>query len=649
MRYGFGVVAAIVVMGLSPTGATAEEEVPLGFAEEAALTTTCSDLVDGVEVPIRNETAVPQEAHLVLGAFGGAEGKPVGNGAICGGLEVQLADSTLGAGTTTSARLVAKAATGSSFSGSLVLFGRDGRVARRELAIAVAPAVGLEATPLVPSISAERDHADPFDQGPVWVPVAIPAGEIPPLPASAPKTISVGALAGTNGTVAVTYSGETKPLTETTALVGVDLGGADPGSYSGTIDLLPGDDEKGAVALALTVTTWWPIPALVLLIGIGLGIWVQRQSGLRGPRARLLKRIEDLEQRHTDARAKLRKEANVPPKGPGDEAWGAFAITDLDELQKGLRERVDASTKKVAIQIDKTVLTDLEAKIGVVEGQIDLLEAVSDHAEGLEGALRKLESERPADLPARKGSDLETEEPALAPEARKALAGEAVAADELQKRLDAIDARGEEVRTLQRLEERLSDLWIDRRELDQLEDSLLTPLDAELDSIRHRLWSAEESEDLESAAEALQGTAKKVADLWHRLSPTRPVPLRIEILGMRARGVAAGSEVAEALAEVEAGAGAAPPIPPPPPPGLSAEEATRQIAKARANQWIVLLMGALVALASGLAALYVGKAWGSCWDYLAALIWGMLAQATVLALATSIDGLRALGRPGVER
>jgi hypothetical protein len=645
---------AIVVVPTLWVGVAAAEAAkpPLGFTEQGSLSVSCADLVEGQGIAIRNETASRRRIRLSVSGLENADGKVIGLRKVCGGLRIKVPVKVLGPGRSTKATLTASSGGALSYSGSLMLFARIGRVARREIAISPTPEPELSASPLVDSQSVERSDLNPFDGGLVWVPVSLPDEDIPAPPESPDGTRSstVGALAGVNGTIPVTYEGDSKPLTPTTSLVGLKLGGYEPGSYSGKVDLMPGTEE-GDVTLDLKVTTWAPIPAIVLLIGIVFGVLLQRQSGRRGPRARLLQRIDDLEERHGDATAKLRLAAGAPPGGGGGQAkpWGAFSISQLPEVQTKLREQVEQSTEKAWIQIDKAVLDDLEARIAVVEGQIDLLEMVPDLAGELEEALTELEANRPAELPPLRSSDAEQPKPSLDAEARLALVGAAIGARKLQGKLDAVRSQAAAARNLQELEERLHQLWMARRTLD--DDSLSKSEEAELETrlaaIRHLLWGAESSEDLESAAKQTEEAAMKIASLWHKLPKgARPLPPHVQKMSSLIMAMEDAEPIYLAapgvVAEQHLPPSAPGPVPAAPLPKLSVEEAESQISKARFNQGLLVLVAAAVALASGLGVLYVGKPWGSFWDYVAALGWGLAAQTLVLSLATSIDGLGAL-------
>jgi hypothetical protein len=230
--------------------------------------------------------------------------------------------------------------------------------------------------------------------------------------------------------------------------------------------------------------------------------------------------------------------------------------------------------------------------------------------------------------------------------------------------IEEIDARTKQVLTLQGLQGRLEDLWRARRTLDRLRNGKkLSELDKKLSTIRYLLWTARTAEDLDTAAEEIQGAAKLTAELWDKLPDSPPAPsavlrhatasgpLLAEFAAVEAPLEALSEETAviETL-EVPSGApsssaastSSVPDTPPAPP--LDAGSTEREVNRAFWAQWVAIVLAALVAVATGLILLYVpNETWGSHWDYLAALTWGVGAQATVSALATSVDVLGPLG------
>jgi hypothetical protein len=652
MGRSFGLVSVIaVVCGLGTGSATAAEgpEPPLAFAETDALQTTCAKLAAGVNVPIRNETAARQRVRLIAVEFKDSGKAAVGRNGVCGGLSVKVPPRLRG-GRGATATLRAKKRRRGEFSGSLLLFATKGRVVRREVAIAPKnPSKTLAATPLLDSATEALGKSD---RGPIWIPVEGSVGALPRPPAKG--ALTVGAVSGANGGAAVVYGGRGQ-LDGLTANVKLELAdGLQPGAYAGTVDLNPDDDEKGDVALELKVAASWEIAAALLLAGILLALLLQRFTGSFVPRFRLRTRIRGLSERHQKLVEAL---TDFAAEGKN---WGKFRIEDVESLREGLEKQLSNATRDAVIQIDKKVLDSLESAVTVVEAQIDLLKEIPRHGSDLEKELQKLAKKRPEGFTPPAGIDRAN--PALDAEARKALVGSEVKADQLKPCIEEIDARAKQVRILQGLEGRLADLSDATRTLKTVDNPEVTKLDTKLTAISYLLWTAETAEDLETAAEEIQNTAKAIAELWHELEQTSELPASL----LRAGGNRPGFEsymafdwqpelvseraVVIANLEVPPGAPSSPSAPPslpaaPPPPQLDAEAAEDEARRALWGQCLAFVLAAFVAVATGLIALYApNDTWGSEWDYLAAAIWGLGVQATVSTLATSLDGLGLLRR-----
>lgn len=617
-------------------GPAAAAPPPLAFVKPEKLLVTCAQLAkgEGLGIEIHNETATRQDVNLRPRGFGET---PAEAAKVCGGLEIKVAGS-LDGGAGTTARLSAPRSTGSKASGSLTLFAKRGRVASLELEIGPAEET-LQATPLVASRTVKVEGGD---RGPIWIPVKGQEKDLPdPAHSSATPPLTVGAVAGPDGPVPVTYS-ERKELDDETAAVGLELAGdLDPGTYSGLVDLNPEDEEKGVVPLELKVAACWLLAAGLIALGIFVGWLLLRWAGRGMPRARFLKRIEDLRERHTKAAVALKEVV------AGGQDWDGFEIKNLQGLEAKLRERLEQATEHVVVQVDKAVLDAMEAAVVVVETQIDLLREIPEHALDLERELEKLERERPALLPDLKGDDRGQARPSLVAEARKALVGTGVDADELKPRIEEIDALAKQVRTLRQLEGRLGHLWDARQDLAGLEKTKLDVLDTKLDAIRHLLWTAESGEDLTTAAGEIQDLAKKIAELWHQLPAPLPGLARVS-KSLYSSGLLLDVEgdlggVIEILSGEPSPAPAASLPAAPADPQLSEDSARQEIHRARMYQRMVVALAAALALATGLSFLYAGNdTWGSWWDYLAAVTWGLGVQAAVSTLATSLDGLGAL-------
>ncbi len=548
---------------------------------------------------------------------------------------------TLAAGQAAIITLTATKATATgTISGTVAIYATRGRVARQELNISAEPAAspgGLNATPLVPSVSVELHGAD---RGPISVPVegsneaqatAVKNGE-------GTEAVTVGAVSGPGGPVPVTYNGESHPLTDSTSELDLKVdGNLEPGTYSGQVDLAPEEDEGGIVALEVKVSADWWWAALALVIGIVVGVFLLRASGRTLPRARLLGRVAGLTNRHA------RAVASLSGGDGGAKNWDRFRIKNLPALQDGLRELIEEATarRKVLVKIEESVLQSIEAAIAVVEAQIDLLKEIPKHARGVEDALQV---PRSVQLPPLNDSEKEQGKPKLDIKAAEVIEGGPIDAEELKPRLEAMDTYAKQVRTLRRLENQLSDAWIRLQHPSGTATPERQSLEAKLIECRRKLWTIEDAEGLGEAAEGIQAAREELEDLAP--APSAPSMAVMEVQPVTETEGFGPVMFAMSTSDAAPPAAAPPPPPPvpvlPPPPVLTPDAAAGEVRKALYVQAFVVLVAAFVAVASGLGALYVGKTWGTNWDFLAALLWGIVAQATVTTLATSLDGLGAL-------
>lgn len=644
--------AVCLFLGAAPAPAVAAR---LVFTETEPLRTTCASLRNGMKVGIRNETATRQSVSLTPVEFTDSAGAAVHGKAICGGLIVKVAPVVAGGrGTFAHIHSEGSAAQGE-LTGRLLLSTMRGKVSRREMQIGAAdPKPGLEAAPLVVSQSV---HLGDSSQGPIRIPVEGTVGRLPGRKENKKEepTPTLGAVAGSNGSAAVAYAGA-EPLSDATSKVKLELepDGLDPGAYKGVIDLNQSDPEAGQVELEIKVASSWTIAALLLLAGILLALLLQRLLGRQQSLNRLQGRIGDLDERQKRAREKLQHEADATPGA----TWGSFRIGNLASCEAKLKVQLEDAADKAVIQFDKKVQESLEAAIAVVESQIDLLEAIPSHARALEKELHD------AGVPARPSSEATAPDRyALLEICRTALRGRSVEAEKLTPLIEEIDVRAKQVHTLQGLQDRLGNLRHERPKLDLLvgqKGTELKQLDKQLAVSQYFLNTAVSAEDLDTAAKAIQTAAILFAGLWYELPDAIPgEALRYALVDDRRlsefvdedseRPPPSDEAAAISALEVPADAPSAQPPTPslpeaPPNPELGPGAVRRKARRGHAIQWGAIMIGGLVALASGLIALYVpNETWGSDWDYLAAAIWGLGAQASVTSLATAIDGLGAFG------
>ena len=641
MRRLMGAVGVLLMVmsapGLAAAEPAAEADLPLAFVDSDPLEISCSELAEekGVRVPVRNETAVRQEVALGL-ALEDENGRTVASGSVCGELRVELEKTTLAAGETTRILLTADEETDArKITGSLVVHGDKGRVARKEATIAAqAPAHDLEATPLDSSVSATFED---LDAGTIWVPIK---GE-PPDDEEGTKPVTVGALSGPGDPVEVVYKGRAEALKGEASKVALELeGDLEPGTYSGTVDLDPG--EKGEVELEVEVSEQAYKAAAAIFAGILVGLGLLTFASRFLPRTRLKGRLASLRRRYEEAVKSLEESEG------GELGWKSFRIKDLSKRRQVLEAQIDEALAKTFVKIEKSVRENIEKGTDLLEAQVDLLKALPAPARDLELALQL---PRPVGLQGAEGSGGKTQSE-LEIRARKAIQGSEISAAELESLIGELGPLAEQVRRLRSTEAVLGGLWrrlpavtvkADRLRCEDLlspcERHLLAVEDAKgLEAVGHEIQKAED--EIEAAISKLG--VRKLAS-WAgsegEMPPEEMAQAIGEAIGLKPR------EHGAALAMV-ATAQAAPPLAPPQfmpfESRLEAEKATEALRRGQWAQLLVALVTGVIVLVVGLEALYVGETWGTTWDYIAAISWGIAAEASLASLATSLDDLRAL-------
>jgi hypothetical protein len=609
----------------------------------------------GVDVPLRNVSASRQTLHLRITPITDAEGHALRATDVCGGLTVKLTSPPhtvlLGRPTRT---IVLPGATpivtlqGRSappqeagkavpvFSLDLIAFGRSGLASRRSISILETKAAGTDALPLVTSRSVTHHRGDPRDHWIVWVPVKLASSETPSLTES-----TVGVLTGEGGTTPVTYDGGSlKKLTDTTSLLPLHVESIGAGTYTGNVFLTPSGADTGKLSLTLTAKDWWPIAAFFLVVGTGLGLLLQRWNGYWGPRGRLIGRVNDLDQRRAQAKQRLLDAASSgggPPR-----SWANYDISGLEDVKSTLNTTIQDRTSRTLIQIDQKVIDELDAKVAAVEAQIDAFDVLAAKAAAVDELIALAE---PSPLPPLLGPDLLTGEPALIAKATQLLQGSSLVASALAERATALGATADALAKLRAEEQELCLYWVQAGQLGMVAEpgGELEILRDDLLGVRHWLWDGKTADEVDET-ENLRNARDTIGWLWSSLAAPEE---DVGITGF------AATEVEEPVGVGPAGVAAPPVVPTPPsvavataatpPPKISAAEADSIIRGALVRQWLVFVTSAIVAVISGLTALYIGKTWGTLWDYIAAVTWGIVTQGVILTLAGALDGLGPLG------
>lgn len=626
----------VLTTGAAGAAETPAPESPLAFADPATLSTSCAKLAEeGAEVPIRNETAVEQEVHVDL-VLTEKEDEAEGP---CRVRLLEPLPKSLAPGQEIVLNLTRTGGPAAgALSGAIVLYGSQGRVARKEIEIADAkvPALELAAVPLVSSVSADLDASE---DGPIWVPVKAeeeePAkGEDEPAEDGQAAAITVGALSGPGDPVAVVFHGGAGSAVGSSeaSKLRLDLeGDLSPGTYSGEVDLAPDDKDKGDVTVTVEVSRSWALAAFLILVGIGIGVLLLRANGRSLPAARLGGRVGALSTRYEKALASLTEGTDA------SKPWRGFRIVDLAERQAALRTQISEAKDKVLVKIDETAVTNIGVAIDGLEAQIDLLKEVPRYAQGVENALQL---QRPVQLP-ELGKEGERDRPKLEVEVAATIEGKGLKAAELKPRLDEMESGAKQVRDLRKLEMELERLWLARNLL-KSEGADTRRLDVLLTDCRRTLWTLSGAAELMEAGEDIEEAREALVDLrgTHAAAPRSLVDQAyVKIEEGSGFSLASVSPMPMTVVEPAPGADPVPQLPAPP---LDKAAVDAALDKALWAQTWVVVVSALVALATGLGLLYADKAWGTPWDLLAALTWGIVAQATVSTLVSNLDGFGAL-------
>ena len=650
-----GVLVTVASMGGQAAAQAPVAEPAVAFVNAEPVVTSCSELAGkGLRIRIRNETGAVQRVRSTI-ELTRKNGRTVRPRSVCGGLKRAPRRRALGPGegailTLTGANPVRKG----SFSGTLAIFGGRGRVDRLDLTISKkeeTPVAGLAATPMVSSLSKDTDVNG---KGPFWVPVKGSNADLPSPPKgeSGVEPLTVGALTGPDDPVTVVYRGESESLPPGVAQVGLELEGPlSPGTYSGKADLAPEDPDKGEVTLSFEVSEPEWLAILVLFGGILLGIVLLRINGRTVPRARLLGRTAALGERYKEARSEL-----LAAESSG--TWNKLEIKDLHKQKGDLEKEIRKATRswKVLVKIDKKVVDQIEAEIKSLEDGIDLLRKVPGHAQGLEGEVGRQKATR---LPPPPDSETIPKEPIVERDADKLLAKDQISLAALQSRLDAMDAQAALVRRLRRLEGQLEEKWQRTTQLTKPnrwhpDPEGVEKVEGRLKRYRKDLWEAADEEALKKVGEKIERVDEELVPLEAKIGKGVPKAQEMVTFVHGPQGENVPVTLALTAPQASAALGDAvfqePPPPPPPPtsppapeaPLLTEGEAKKVVLRAAGLQFVAVLVAAAVALATGLEALYVGNPWGTTWDIIFAVVWGIVAQATVTTLVTSLDDLGSL-------
>lgn len=450
-----------------------------------------------------------------------------------------------------------------------------------------------------------------------------------------PSRMAVGGVASSSGGAAMV----TAQCTETGVSpgpVGVRLTflglGHNTGDYTGTLDLVPDDDKKGAVELSVRRTDFVLLPMLVLVAGIGLAMVAARQAG----------RLSALSEAEEETWL-LQSEAAAAERAFRDKArgttWSSYTLEpQLTNALAGIR----AQLKELGMGFSKLDKENprykaLLDKLRGLRKTISAWPAFADRLAALDTALATVRSVAPMYRP----GDVDKPVPAFTELVARLLLGKAISPD------DALDCM-EKVEAMAKLSQEWpvqakAALALDER-AERIEGALpsdyrenragLNAARNKIGEARREMWRAKDANEYRELAVTTDlGAAQSTLDGLSRFLETF-VPM-----GPEEAAVAPGEQLRRAPSALE---------------GILTERAATpsEIARAIAAQRrlrnvLVFLSLAVVTLWTGLTTLYFNKPFGTARDYLTLLAWGFGAQAGLEALATAVDRVIARGRTTV--
>ena len=504
---------------------------------------------------------------------------------------------------------------------------------RRDVTIAVAdPSAKVPPVPAVSKLSITATRRTPGGGG---LETELDGNElpldVPPETSGAavakPVQERLGLLNREGGIAGVTWDGDTVPVLGgegLAAVLGV-LGVDDPGDYSGTIDLLPADDEAGDVEVTLTVTDFILWPILALMLGIALGYAIKRQINVRRVQDDLRTRLVQVIGVFEAARADFDKRAVGKP-------YGLYDITDaFYRACEGAELQIRRLSSWRALEVDKEAHDAAIAMLGQLREVAKSWQPFGEELEALDEAVGHVESGR------QRGR--------LPMLMRAMLQGTVLAS------LDRYAKLRERIRDGQTLLKSWNTLWDVLQEYRSWYHTLLqldmSPEDKarlrtakqKLDGAQNELTRIENAEQLKrfKVEEDLLAVEEVLSEL---------TPPTAEVAGVSSRSMDA---MRAAIAQQDASRATL---------GAVWEASTpTETSKGEPVQWgrvdwaafaqrlrrrrfkndlAVAAIALVTSLVAGLNALYVGKDFGTTYDYVNAVLWGLGTEGVLVVLFAAI-------------
>ncbi len=445
------------------------------------------------------------------------------------------------------------------------------------------------------------------------------------IPLEAPETCAtgdfpdgvVGGVSSPQGAVAsvtVTCTDKSKAAMPTGARLAFESLLQETGVYTGTIDLDPADKEAGNVTLTVTRTDYWVLPLLVLCLGIGLAIWVLRHANRGDTLLQRRERLHLLRERIAVAQSTLASAAAGTPWSTLDPS---VAVQDATEAAIELLSTLGRGWKKLEASDDDLValdalLDDLATVAAEWEGLDELLHFVRDLANGLRVSAPTVASAVDSHIGATA----------------------AVTLDDLVAWLTETEAWSDALEGWPEAQLRLKSLGDWMALVDGSTAAETPPAVAAREALATAtdlLTTGTEPSLVADAIAALDRANAALATTGVRRPQPGAAPITLAAaLAVNPNALAIGMGQLR-IADL--------PTRPARPAESDGDIARRIAGKRRWRNLVAIGATAAVALSTGMAALYAGKAFGTATDYIAIALWGFGAQATLELLVAGIDRL----------
>jgi hypothetical protein len=421
------------------------------------------------------------------------------------------------------------------------------------------------------------------------------------------------------------------------------------GDYEGKIDLLPNDEDAGDVTLKVTYkdTIWWPL--LVLVFGVGTGTLVSRLLGVSLRYYGLRADLGLLRRAISDAIV------SFGGKAPADKDWRKYDIAAAGQAKADeLKTRVDDLRGEYMTKIPDEAIKELRDAIKTARTSASGFATFADELTALDTQVDAIKNPRgplPAPQPG-SGTPLPAR-PLVLDEVEPLLIGRAFAG------LDELDLCREQVRNAADAAKK----WlVVRAEISRRQQTLADIANAGIPPGKEQAYETAQVAVLgaysalltdvdvaRARADWLRGDLEHVRDLVDDLYQAAHVAGR-EILVPPPVGVDVGAAIPER------GGGLAPPAR-----SRSLSLNLDLVAWIRSLPWlrdlddykfftllrrvqsiVLVLLAFAVAVATGLNSLYVGKAFGTWWDYINLFMWGVTTKIVFDLVVGSLDTLGLL-------